>query len=132
MNKKINSIFTLRIITDEENYQKWKKKNKPNYCPFCNRDLIKKEFKYWLIIENRFPYSLIAEGHHLLSTKRHIKCINELTNNEEIELKNILHQINTAQMDYDMISYNTPKRQSIPLHFHLHLIKLKKHMSTWI
>jgi diadenosine tetraphosphate (Ap4A) HIT family hydrolase len=118
-------MLTLRTIEEEKTYREWKKKNDPNSCPFCNRDLLRKEFKYWIILENRFPYSLISEKHHLLSIKRHIKNLDELTLDEGVELESILYQINTNQIDYDMISYNVPKRQSVPFHFHLHLIKLK-------
>ena len=119
-------MFTLRTKQEEKFYQEWKKNNDPNYCPFCNRDLVRKEFQWWILIENRFPYTTIADKHWLLACKRHIKTIWELTEQERAELQSILYQVNSRELDFDQISYNVPARQSIPFHFHLHLIKLKK------
>lgn len=88
------------------------------------RNLIK-EFKYWVIIENEFPYDAIATTSHMISTKREVRLDWNLLNDDEIKefediKENYLHD------NYDVLWENLPKGQSIPGHFHLHLLVLKR------
>lgn len=72
-------VFTLRTAEGEKIYQRYKENAPKNFCPFCSRDLVRHEFKHWLLMENRFPYTKIAQKHDLLACKRHIKALDELT-----------------------------------------------------
>ena len=95
---------------------------KHNYngeCVLCNNKTVK-EYKLWKEVKNDYPYDKVFKEQTLLTTKRHIAKINELTLNEIAELHNIM-QLN----NYDMLVYNSIKKQSQKQHFHFHLGKLK-------
>ena len=117
-------MLTLRTEEGEAFYQSQKKLQDKNFCFLCERDLLRREFKYWFICENRYPYTRVSEKHDLLAIKRHIKTLEELTKEEYDELESIIYQICRRQIDYDQILFNVPHKQSNPFHFHLHLIKL--------
>lgn len=121
--QKINS--SLRTRDAERFYMEEKAKQDTNFCFLCERDLLRKEFKYWFICENRYPYNLVASRHDLLACKRHVKTLDELTIPEIVELESITYQIFKRELDYDQIIFNVPHRQSVPFHLHLHLIRLK-------
>ena len=122
--------FTLRKRESERIYgefMKGRRKENKNFCPFCNRDIMVKEFRNWIIVENRFPYDKVFITHHLLASKRHLRTYEELTNEEVSELKSIEYQVMNKQLgDYDVIIINIPARQSIPRHLHFHLATYKK------
>lgn len=119
-------MFTLRTEEGEKFYQEQKSLQDPNWCFLCARDLIRQEFRHWFICENRYPYILTNKKHDLLAPKRHIKEIEELTQEELQELFSILYQINHRQLGkYDRVCYNVPIKQSCKFHFHLHLEILK-------
>jgi hypothetical protein len=78
-----------------------------------------------VIIENEFPYDAIATTSHMISTKREVRLDWNLLNDDEIKefediKENYLHD------NYDVLWENLPKGQSIPGHFHLHLLVLKR------
>jgi len=115
-------MFTLRTPEAEEFYQKQKALQDPNWCFLCAKDLLRQEFRHWFICENRYPYVRMNKKHDILATKRHVKELEELTQEETQELFSILYQINHQQIGkYHRISYNVPERQSCKFHFHLHL-----------
>ena len=84
-----------------------------------------KKFKYWILVKNNFPYDAIAEISHLLFTRRKVPFDWELLTTEErnelIELKKTYLKEN-----YDTIIENLPSIQTVPGHFHLQLLKLKR------
>lgn len=119
--------FTLRTPDLEKVYSEFRKNTDPNYCPFCNRDLMRHEFKYWIVVDNRFPYNKAFVTHHLLAAKRHVRTWEELTREEFEELKSIEYQVMNKEFgDYDVIIINVPARQSVPRHLHFHLAAYKK------
>lgn len=87
-------------------------------CPLCDTEPLK-IFKYWKIIENDFPYDLIAKTHHMIVPIRH-EAEKDLTEEELAELGEIKE--NYINQGYDYIIEPTVKNKSIPGHFHLHLI----------
>jgi diadenosine tetraphosphate (Ap4A) HIT family hydrolase len=91
-------------------------------CNLCKASSIK-EFKYWKVMDNRFPWSQIAETHHMIIPKRHI-VYEELNEKEKKEYDII--KIEYLDKEYDMITEATNKKKTIPTHMHLHLIILKK------
>ena len=86
-------------------------------CVLCKAESIK-EFIYWKIINNNFPYDLLAKQHHMLVPVRHIRE-DQITAEEYNELLDI--KANNLDV-YDYIMEATPKAKSVPYHFHLHLI----------
>lgn len=90
-------------------------------CPLCDEMPIKL-FRHWKIINNEYPYNMIAATHHMITSMRHI-TEDELTQEESNELQEIKKTF--INSDYDLILEPTIKEKSIPDHFHLHLIVLK-------
>ncbi len=95
------------------------------YNPFKEKPL--KEFNHWVIIDNIFPYDAVATTTHMLATKREVLFDWSLLNNEE---KNEFEEIkkNYLANHYDVIWENLPKGQTIPGHFHLNLLVLKREL----
>ncbi len=110
-----------------ERYKKWSKDNKgASKNPL--QHLIEKpikEFKYWLIIENEFPYDAIAELHHMLVPKRSVAFDWDLLSREELEEYNFIRKEYLPEL-YELIWENLPKNRTIPEHFHVHLLRLKR------
>lgn len=79
-------------------------------------------FKYWRIIDNRFPYDLHHELHHMAVLKRDARFSEML----DRELDELWHQILPwASYQYDYWKMNFPHMQSKPLTPHVHLMVLK-------
>jgi diadenosine tetraphosphate (Ap4A) HIT family hydrolase len=108
---------TLRTELSEKIYQEYRDTKIDGYCPFCERDLFIREWKHWILIENRFPYDRVAEVSDLLALKKHKGEMNDW---ERKELKKILEEI---QGEYHAILMNFTHRQSLPKHLHFHLLK---------
>lgn len=89
-------------------------------CVLCKAESIK-TFIHWKVINNKFPYDLIAATHHMLMPIRHVKEA-DLTDEEKVELISIKDDY---VQQYDYILEATNKTKSIPQHFHLHLIIVK-------
>lgn len=107
-------------VMKDRNEKKIKSDHFVNY-----EHLLIKEFKHWVIIENEFPYDAVATTSHLISTKREIALDWNLLNKEEWEeFKSIKEEY--LKNNYDAIWENFPSGQTIPGHFHLHLVVLKR------
>jgi hypothetical protein len=87
-------------------------------CPICSKEAIK-NFKYWKITDNSFPYDLIASKHQMIVPNRHV-AEEELLSDELDELIKIKREFIDTEFDY--IIEATTKNKSVPGHFHLHLI----------
>ena len=88
------------------------------------QERIVKEFEYWVIIKNYFPHDAISEVNHLLITKRVTPLLwSNLTEDEIAEYWEIKEYVRES---YDCLMENFPSIQSVPKHFHLHLMVLKK------
>lgn len=87
-------------------------------CVLCKAPS-KEEFKYWRVIENKFPYDRIAQVHDMLIPKRCVK--EEAFTQEEIEeFKEIRKSY--VEDNYGYVIEPTFKNKSVPEHYHLHLI----------
>jgi diadenosine tetraphosphate (Ap4A) HIT family hydrolase len=117
-------MLSLRTKKSEEFYQK---DVQQAGCFICGFDLLVKEYKKWVILENKYPYDAISNKHHLLCPKRHIATREEMTVDELDELKVIRKE--TGDL-YDFEQWNYPRRQTHPIHFHYHLIKFKNEKRT--
>ncbi len=89
------------------------------------KDNLIKEFNHWVIITNEFPYDAVATTSHMIATKREVVFDWKLLNKEEqAEFTEIRDTY--LKQEYDAIWENLPKQQTIPGHFHLHLVVLKR------
>ena len=112
---------TPRKPETEKKYKKYLADKYDGACIFCQRKQLIKEFKYWTLHKNEFPYDgmgLPLKSHLMLAPKRHLKFEMEITNEEIIDL----HEIE-LELDFDMRIFNSKSRQSIPTHLHYHYIK---------
>lgn len=108
-------MFTLRKPESEERYQKEKKLIAE--CPFCVGESLH-EWEYWKLMPNKYPYDAVAEKHDLLVLNSHEKNARK---DELEELESIKKMKFIA--DYHCLIENFPIRQSVPGHFHVHLIR---------
>ncbi len=91
-------------------------------CPFCEpTEKIIKETELFIILPNKFPYPR-TENHILVCPKRHIKDWMELTNEELIELRNIMSKY--MKNDYTLLGREFAHNKDASVHhLHVHLIK---------
>ena len=108
-------MFTLRKPESEERYQKEKKLIAE--CPFCVGESLH-EWEYWKLMPNKYPYDLVAEKHDLLVLNIHEKNARK---DELEELESIKKMKFIA--DYHCLIENFQIRQSVPGHFHVHLLR---------
>ena len=96
-----------------------------NGCGLCkkNKNELIKEFKYWKIVKNRFPWDRIAKTSHMVIPKRHVSG-EKLTKIEKRELEII--KFKYIEKEYELLAEATTRKKSIPGHFHVHLLILKK------
>lgn len=81
-----------------------------------------KEWGYWFLIANRFPYDEVFGTSHMLVLKRDAPEIYDLT---LIETHELLQIRKSLTQDYDQIQDNLPHRRSVPGRYHIHLVKFK-------
>jgi hypothetical protein len=114
-------MITLRTKETEAIYTEYRATQDMTECALCRE--IKtpiKEFKYWVIVHNRFPYDLLYCKSDMLVTKSHSSKLN-LQELAELEIiKENLYP------DYDQIVENLGATKTIPPHAHIHLLKFKQ------
>jgi diadenosine tetraphosphate (Ap4A) HIT family hydrolase len=112
---------TLRTTESQEVYENYAKNNKDDGCALCLKASLR-DFNYWRIVKNDFPYDKIAEIHDILIPIRHARegDLNEQELQELMKIKE--SHVNEA---YEYMIEATAKNKSIPNHFHLHLIVAK-------
>lgn len=84
-----------------------------------------KEWKYWALIDNAYPYDAAFKKHHLLIPKR-VVTEDQLTDSEKTELQQILKVLSTS---YDCQLVNFTSKQSLKNHHHIHLMTYKDNRS---
>lgn len=92
-------------------------------CALCTCEP-ERTYEHWKIVRNKFPYDLIADEHVMLVPNRHV-LEQELTPEEIAEFQAIKHS-DEIQHTYDNFIESTHRSRSIPPHFHLHLMILKR------
>ncbi len=90
-------------------------------CQLCQAPSIK-EWSHWRIIENIFPYDLIAKTHHMIIPRRHAGE-DELSSPELEQLKLLKQEY--INENYGWLMEAVKRRKSVPAHFHLHLVTSK-------
>jgi hypothetical protein len=115
-------MASMRSPEMKNRYKEWQVSHGMDIgCQLCERQAIHL-FSYWKIVENIFPYDLIAEKHHMLVPLRHV-AEGGLVDGELKELRSIKEGI--VNEDYDFLLESTDKTKTVPQHFHLHLIQTK-------
>ena len=108
-----------------DKYQRHKKTYfKEGVCVLCHKakaDTIK-NFRYWKIVENLFPWDRIIKIHHMIIPKRHAGA-EKLSSEEKRELEKL--KLGYINRHYGIMAEATHRKKSIPGHFHIHLIVLK-------
>jgi hypothetical protein len=87
-----------------------------------------KDFKYFKIIENSFPYDAIAKTHHMLVIKRECSTVSVMTQAEKDELEDIKISEFT---NYHCIIENYQAR-SITAIWHVHLVDYLDNRPEWL
>ena len=112
----------LRSKKTGDRYAKLRAQKTFNHeCRLCPIKSIK-DFKYWKIIDNEYPWDLVSKINHILVTKRHT-TYQKLNNAEKKEFDSI--KANYINENYQMMVEATDRAKSIPNHFHMQLILLK-------
>lgn len=112
----------MRSPENEARYQAVLAQRDPAICPLCAIPS-RKEFEHWRLVENDFPYDLVASVHHMLIPKRHA-IERELSAEEWEEFNRIKHGY--ANEHYAMMFEGMAGQHSVPSHFHVHLVVLKE------
>lgn len=103
-----------------EIYYKKQRQNNLNLIPFSDwTERIVKEYIYWIVIENSYPWDLISKTHHLLIPRRSFSYEWDMEDEERTELIGIKKELYST---YDMFVENCHSLRSIPDHFHIHCI----------
>ncbi len=84
-----------------------------------------RDFTYWVIVPNSFPYDAIATTHHMLVPKRVFSEEQDMTQEEYNELLSIKKSLSKGT-EYSILMENLDSARSIKDHFHIHIIKLKE------
>lgn len=79
------------------------------------------QWKYWALIDNKYPYSAVFKIHHMLIPKRAVSQ-NMLNQDEKNELEDIFQQLDSV---YDCRMVNFKHKQTKQTHFHIHLLTYK-------
>lgn len=109
----------------QEHMAKKPEDRSPKGSPFNRTENIIKEFKFWRIVGNDFPYDAVAMTNHMICTKRQTPFLwSELNNDEKKEF----YVIKKSYLDqhYDVLYENLASAATKPGWFHLHLLKLKR------
>lgn len=120
-------VITLRTSDTEERYaaQRQAKKVKPEgNCLLCRLPEAKEfpHLQFWRIVENEFPYDKIAERSFIFMPKRCVNLWSKLTPQEIDEWDSFRLEMGKYNINFSM--WSSPTTQSIPAHYHEHLIRL--------
>lgn len=81
------------------------------------------DFKYWVIVKNRFIHDKLAKLNHMVVLRRECPDLRHIKVFEWVELLYIIWQIRD---DYHTFNFNFPAMSSVTNIPHAHLYKLKK------
>lgn len=110
---------TLRTPQDEQYYLDQIKKGLT--IPLSQEPAIF-TFKFWRLIENKYPYTLTFKTHHMLLPNREFATLKQATKEE---LDDYDHILDALSADYDCMIVNFPSKQSVKNHYHIHLLVYK-------
>lgn len=79
-------------------------------------------WKYWVLVENEYPYDKIAKKHSLLVATRHFVHDSEMDILEREELFAIKAEFAESR-EYDSLLENLSHNRTVPWQYHLHCLK---------
>lgn len=79
-------------------------------------------YKYWVVVDNRFPHDQHHVTNHCLVLRRKCDSYLKIRIRELLEIPKIYKELN---MKYDKIGINTPRMISVKDFVHCHLYELK-------
>ena len=93
-----------------------------NSCPFCEiKEEIREETDLFIVLPNIYPYPR-TEDHLLVCPKRHIKDWMEMTDEELINMRDLLSKY--MKQDYTLLGREFVNNKDASVHhLHMHLIK---------
>lgn len=113
----------MRTNESEKKYKEYRQKGGlDDGCRLCEAPALQ-EFEHWKVIENKFPYDMIADTHNMVVPRAH-HSVKEISAEAWAEYNMLKY--GPLGAEYDFFIEATPNRLSIPTHFHLHLVVLKK------
>ena len=119
------NMLNPRKIETQAAYEQFKKKHakdtKRLHVFDLSEEKIIKEFKHWVIIENRFPYDEMVATNHMLVSRRPIASHYESNEDEQAEYHTIIQTL-CKEGFYDALIENFPKVRSVTKFAHTHLI----------
>ncbi len=121
MRNQINTALRSRAMW--EKYQEAPKRT--DFLENPEEFEVVKEYDYWRIIVNQFPYDNVAEVHHLLAPIEKYATEAQCPEPVAEEIQKILLELDVDDY-YDCIMQNFTVAQSIPAHLHYHLLKWKR------
>ncbi|MFT7506887.1 MAG: hypothetical protein ACI92I_000023 [Acidimicrobiales bacterium] len=117
---------TPRHTKTEQEYQEFKKNlnGDPALLESFNFDneVVLREFEYWVIIKNRFPYDRMARTNDMLVSKQPLLNRYDATGDEQAEYETIIKLL-AEENFYDAHMENFPKTRSVKKYVHVHLIQ---------
>ncbi|MFZ2494523.1 MAG: HIT domain-containing protein [Candidatus Saccharimonadales bacterium] len=130
------STFTVggpsdRTMRTEHAYRKYRRSNTFKSCVFCDPGEMKtaKAFGHFLITPTKFKYEIwddhLVDQHLLLIPKRHVKQIDDFTDDEKSDYIRLLSRYEAQ--GYSFYSRAPSDVARSVAHFHTHLIKLQGH-----
>lgn len=81
-----------------------------------------REWEFWVLVENEFPYDKIAKKHSLLVAKRHFVHDDEMDILEREEMYAIKKEFAESR-EYDSLLENLSHNRTVPGQYHLHCLK---------
>lgn len=112
--------MSLRRRKSEARYQHAKIKG--DTVPLQEERSIR-DFKYWRLIDNRFPYDAAYTTSHMLVPKRVVPTYSKLKWRERRELRKL---IDTELTFYHQVIENMSNTRSVLVIYHLHLVIFHK------
>lgn len=111
-------------LRTQETHDRYESAPKTEECFICSSPILI-EYKYWIVIENDFPYDSIAEVHRMIVPRRHIANRGDLTAKELKQLDDIKKNLDEEGF-YDALFENFTAGRTFLEHYHLHLLKWKR------
>lgn len=78
-------------------------------------------FKYWVVIKNKFPYDALMKKHHLIIPKERKASFMDLPKLARAEYREIISKLKDYKF-YESVIENFPAKRSVPHHWHAHLV----------
>ena len=122
-------IFTRSKKVQKE-YKEKRKTLSSDKCFICEKDNLVKEYKYWVLLKNSYPYVELNQ-HCLLCPKRHINQREEITRDENDEYVSIILDLESRGYFW---RWNTKEESSFKYHIHCQIGKIKLYykIKEWI